>query len=98
MMGTKPRHERAAEKRANQLRIINEIADRLQEVLSGYVDGDEDFYIPREQLLTSTLEPRLLRAEENRRLDAQLAQKRALLELCTRQIEEIRAFLSGTLP
>ena len=41
---------------------------------------------------------RLLRVEENRRLDAQLAQKRALLELCTRQIEEIRAFLSGTLP
>ena len=41
---------------------------------------------------------RLLRIEENRRLDAQLAEKRALLERFTRQIEEIQAFLSGTLP
>jgi hypothetical protein len=41
---------------------------------------------------------RLLRLEENRRLDAQLAQKRALLERFTRKIEEIQAFLSGTLP
>jgi DNA repair exonuclease SbcCD ATPase subunit len=41
---------------------------------------------------------RLLRAEENRRLDAQLAEKRALLERFTRQIEEVQAFLSGTPP
>jgi hypothetical protein len=74
-------------------------AARLQTLLPQAREAmRRELKLHHEKINHSLQSERLLRAEENRRLDAQLAQKRALLERFTRQIEEIQAFLSGTLP
>ena len=74
-------------------------AARLQTLLPQAKEAmHRELKLYHDKINRSLRSERLLRAEENRRLDVQLAEKRALLERFTRQIEEIQAFLSGTLP